>query len=442
MAGGRGKRKLGRRFTQLLRVAAVIIAAGVTVNLLPPASSAPAANIPSPLLESVSLPIIIIPPEEQPAGASRASETYWLSSDYARGDSRLFSIVAAGDLMMGTAYPSDAGLNPALTPDSNAAELLGEDLAQIFRRADIAFVNLEGTLFDGPNGPAKRCRNCYAFRSPTSYARILQSLGIDVVSLANNHSGDFGPAGRASTVRSLAEAGIASAGLVREARTASLTLIDGRRVGIAAFSPNIGTFSLNDLAGAQRLVRGLTRTSDFVFVSFHGGAEGWDATRVPAGTEFYLGENRGAVERFAHRMIDAGATMVVGHGPHVPRAMEIYRGRLIAYSLGNFWTHGAMMNYAVSGLGPVVEAWIAPDGTLAGVTLHSTRQAGLGLPHLDPLGEAARYVLYLTRSRYPATERMLAGAAPELAQIPLPLPRPQPIAGGPAAARALSASER
>ena len=83
--------------------------------------------------------------------------------------------------------------------------------------------------------------------------------------------------------------------------------------------------------------------------------------------------------------------------------MEIYRGHLIAYSLGNFWTYEGVMTYAVSGLGPVLEAYLAPDGTIAGFALHSSRQAGLGVPHLDPEDEAARYVYYLTRSDFPAT---------------------------------------
>ncbi len=121
-------------------------------------------------------------------------------------------------------------------------------------------------------------------------------------------------------------------------------------------------------------------------------------------------------EAFAHAAIDAGADLVIGQGPHVPRAVEIYRGRLIAYSLGNFWTYSGVNTYAVSGLGPVLEAWMAPDGTIAGFTVHSTRQAGLGVPRMDPLDEAGRYVLYLTRSDFPGTARRLERAAPLVAQ--------------------------
>ena len=95
----------------------------------------------------------------------------------------------------------------------------------------------------------------------------------------------------------------------------------------------------------------------------------WHAP-APGKDETFDGEDRGDVVRFAHAAIDAGADIVIGQGPHVPRAVELYRGHLIAYSLGNFWTYEGVMNYAVSGLGPVLEAWLAPDGTVAGLAIH------------------------------------------------------------------------
>ncbi len=375
------------------------------------------------LIQPARVPVPVPAPEraaepERAATAERAEAPggtaplgrIWLSGRYAPGDPKLVSVVAAGDVMMGSANPSPRGLNPMLHRGSDASELVGSALAGIFRGADIAFVNLEGTLYDGTNARAKSCGNCFAFRSPEYYSGILASLGVDVVSMANNHSGDFGLAGRTATLRALDRVGIAAAGLAAGPKTASLRLKDGRTVGVIAFAPNTGTLSLNNVKAAEALVRELAATSDLVVVSFHGGAEGWDATHVPAGAEIYLGENRGAVATFARRMVDAGASLVIGHGPHVPRAVELYRGHLIAYSLGNFWTYGTVMNYAVSGLGPVIEAWLAPDGTLAGLEIHSTRQAGLGMPQLDPLDEAARYVMYLTKSDYPDTEARLRAA--------------------------------
>lgn len=333
------------------------------------------------------------------------SEVFWLSSAYRPGDPRLTDVVAAGDVMMGTI---GLGLNPDIQRHTDVAKLIGTGLAAVFRHADVAFANLEGPLYGGPAASPKDCTNCYAFHSPPYYADTLASLGLDVVSLANNHSGDYGEAGRESTMSELRAHGIAYAGLDRDgARAASLILPGGRRIAVTAFAPNAGTLNLNDIPGAQALIRDLRKTHDLVIVSFHGGAEGWAHVHVPKGDEVFYGEDRGNVERFAHAAIDAGADLVIGQGPHVPRAVEIYRGHLIAYSLGNFWTYMGVNSYAVSGLGPVLEAWLAPDGTIAGFALHSTRQAGLGVPYLDPLQEAERYTLYLTRSDFPDTARRL-----------------------------------
>lgn len=325
----------------------------------------------------------------------------WLSATYKPGDPRLVDVVAAGDVMMGS---TDLGLNPEVRPGVDATALIGGDLAAVFTRADIAFVNLEGPLYDGPNPPAKNCTSCYSFHSPTYYAGVLASLGVDAVSLANNHSGDYGQAGRDSTMAALRAHGIGFGGLDRDgARAATLLLPGGRKAAFAAFAPNDGTLDLNDIPAAEKLIREWKRTHDLVIVSFHGGAEGWDHVHVVRGDERFDGEDRGDVVRFAHAAIDAGADLVVGQGPHVPRAVEFYRGHLIAYSLGNFWTYTGVTSYAVYGLGPVLEAWLAPDGTVAGFAIHSTRQAGLGVPHLDPADEAARYVFYLTNTDFPQT---------------------------------------
>jgi len=137
-------------------------------------------------------PAVLKPPLQLqpgvPTDSARPPATMlWLSSAYHPGSPGLVDVVAAGDVMMGT---SDVGLNPAIRPGADAAELVGSDLASVFRHADIAFVNLEGPLYDGPGSSAKNCASCFAFHSPTYYADVLQSLGIDVVSMANNHSGD------------------------------------------------------------------------------------------------------------------------------------------------------------------------------------------------------------------------------------------------------------
>lgn len=335
------------------------------------------------------------------ASAPAPGTRLWFSDEYKPGDTRLVSVVAGGDVMMGSI---DSGLNPAIKPKADAAELIGGGLAAIFRRADVAFVNLEGPLYEGPEPTSKNCERCFSFRSPHYYADVLSSLRIAAVSLANNHSGDFGAEGRASTIAELKKRNIGFGGLDQDgARFATVRLRDGRNAAVIGFAPNSGTLDISDIPSAAERIRALKKVHALVIVSFHGGGEGWDHVHVVDDNETFAGEDRGDVVAFAHAAIDAGADIVIGQGPHVPRAVEFYKHHLIAYSLGNFWTYEGVMTYAVSGLGPVLEAWLAPDGTIAGLTIHSTRQAGLGMPHLDPDDEAARYIYYLTRSDFPAT---------------------------------------
>jgi hypothetical protein len=331
---------------------------------------------------------------------------FWLSHDFAPGDPRLIDVVGAGDVMMGS---RDQGLDPDI--EAEAAALTQSEIAAVFHRADIAFANLEGPLYDGKDAPSKICDRCYVFRSPTAYAKILRDLGVRAVSLANNHSGDYGEAGRTSTLDALRANNIAYFGLDRDdARVAELPLKNGTQAAIVSFAPNTGTLDINDLDAEARLVRALKAGHAIVVVSFHGGAEGEDFEHVVPGHAVFDGEDRGDVLAFAHNAIDAGADIVIGQGPHVPRALEIYRGHLIAYSLGNFWTYGAIDTSAVRGLGPVLEAWLAPDGTVAGFAIHSTDQHDGNGPVLDPANDAEQHMLGLTRSDFPATAARLDSA--------------------------------
>jgi poly-gamma-glutamate capsule biosynthesis protein CapA/YwtB (metallophosphatase superfamily) len=172
---------------------------------------------------------------------------------------------------------------------------------------------------------------------PAAYGTLLKAAGLSVLGLANNHIDDFGPAGRGSTVAALDRLGIGHTG---PAGTVARRVVRGRTVEVIAFAPYPGLNDMRDLPRAQELV--MRSTADLVVVSFHGGAEGAGAQHVPAGRETYYGEDRGAVRAFAHAVIDAGAALVVGHGPHVVRGMEVYRGRLIAYSLGTFASYGGI----------------------------------------------------------------------------------------------------
>jgi poly-gamma-glutamate capsule biosynthesis protein CapA/YwtB (metallophosphatase superfamily) len=316
-------------------------------------------------------------------------------------------IVAVGDIMMGTAFPDSSYLDPRIVTGVTAAELIGPDLVDVLRSGDVVFGNLEGALFDA-GGESKRCRNmdaCYAFRSPEWYSEILADMGFNLMSLANNHSGDFLDVGREATVAALERQGIVFGGLNQPgARTGTLVLGDGTRVGLAGFSPNKGTVSIHDLEGLRRIVADLGESHDLVIVSFHGGAEGSDRMHVTREAEEFYGERRGNVYEFARAAVDAGADVVIGHGPHVPRAVELYRGRFIAYSLGNFWTWKRFNLRGPNGLAPVLDLEVDRSGRAVSARIVSARQSGLGSPRLDPTNGAARTIEDLTGDDFPEND--------------------------------------
>ena len=292
------------------------------------------------------------------------------------------TFAAVGDVMLGSTFPDETG---GLLPPEDGARLL-EEVAPVLRAADVAFGNLEGPLVDG--GTSEKCARskpgrCYAFRVPTRYGRHLADAGFDVMSLANNHAGDFGEAGRASSRAVLDGLGIRYAGAPGEVARLD---VRGTRLALVAFSTSSGTNDVRDVDEAVRIVESAREGADVVIVSFHGGAEGADRQRVPRGKEEFLGEDRGDLRTFAHAVVDAGADLVVGHGPHVVRGMEVYRGRLVAYSLGNFATYGAFNLSGPNGLSLVLEVRLAPDGTFLGGRAHPARQEKPGGPHLDPVG--------------------------------------------------------
>ncbi|RMF20800.1 MAG: CapA family protein [Bacteroidetes bacterium] len=313
-------------------------------------------------------------------------------------DAPLLRIVGVGDLMLGTNYPS-----PSYLPPNDGKDLLVE-VAAWLRDADVTFGNLEGTLLD-EGGTPKRCKNpalCYAFRSPERYVQHFVEAGFDLLSLANNHSGDFGPEGRRKTKEVLDAAGIAYAGLAGTDESAIIERA-GKRIGFCAFAPNRGTCDIRNLPYARAIVEKLAAQCDIVVVSFHGGAEGEKNQHVPKRTETYYGENRGDVHAFAHAVIDAGADVVFGHGPHVTRAVELYKDRFIAYSLGNFCTYGRFNLRGAAGIAPALKLHLHPDGRFARAEVLSIYQQKTHGPKPDPQRRAFRKLIELTRSDFPDT---------------------------------------
>lgn len=299
------------------------------------------------------------------------------------------SIIAVGDIMLGTGYPTRETL-----PPNKGRELLA-DVNAILKDADVTFGNLEGSVLNA--GPTiKNCSKCFSFRMPDYLIENLDIAGFDVVSVANNHVRDFGQPGLDNTLKVLDAHGIASAGV--EQRPTAVFTKNGVRYGFAAFAPNIGTIQIRDYAGAKRIVAGLAKRSDIVIVSFHGGAEGATKMHVPRRDELYYGENRGDVHRFAHAVIDAGADVVFGHGPHVPRAVEIYKDRFIAYSLGNFATYGPFNVAGPAGIAPIVWVNLRKDGRFVDGQIISAKQIKNTATVRDPSRAAVDTIRRLTQA--------------------------------------------
>ena len=289
---------------------------------------------------------------------------------------RTVSFAAVGDMMIGTNFPENH------LPDDDGIGFLA-DVAPFLWPVDVAFGNLEGVLVDGGE-PGKKCKNpkaCYLFRSPTRYANHYRAAGFDVLSLANNHARDFGEEGRTETMLALQRAGIHHSG--REGDFASFE-VDGVRIAVLAYAVTKNSNMLLDYELSERTVREYANSHDIVVVSFHGGAEGKDVTRLPFAEEEYYNEPRGDVVKFARMVVDAGADLVIGHGPHVVRAMELYKDRLIAYSLGNFATYYGISVAGMKGIAPILLATLDETGRFVEGEIVSTIQIRPAGPSIDP----------------------------------------------------------
>jgi poly-gamma-glutamate capsule biosynthesis protein CapA/YwtB (metallophosphatase superfamily) len=364
-----------RRVTAFGAVALVLLLAGATaISLLaggrdgPPAQWSPAAGpsaTPGPLGTSAS-----------PTAAAL----------------EMITLSAVGDVILG-----DAGRLPARDGDGFF------DGVAAALAADLVMGNLEQPL-TGDTG-FRKCggdaSGCHAFRAPPHYAAHLREAGFQLMNLANNHGNDYGPEGRANTRAALEEHGIAHTGALDQITVAD---VNGVAVAVVGFSPYEWTNSVVDLAQAAGVVARAEDAADLVVVQAHLGAEGADQTRVRPGTETFFGENRGDPMAFARAVIEAGADLVVGHGPHVMRGLEFYQGKLIAYSLGNFAGGGGTLSASgVLGQGAVLKVSLSPDGTFVSGELIATHMYDAGLPTVDQQRRGLTLVREVTERDFPRT---------------------------------------
>lgn len=314
---------------------------------------------------------------------------------------QVVSIMAAGDLMLGTSFPDSSNLSPK-------PEKLLSHVDDIIRSADAAFVNLEGCLMDS-GGTPKDCwgktERCFIFRMPEHYVNYIQDAGFDAISLANNHARDMGYEAYRRSQAVCDSVGLAHAGIFDA--PSSIVERNGYLIGFAAFSPHWGTARMYEYEKMTKIISALDDTCDIVVVMFHGGGEGEDYIHTPRKNEIYKSSNRGDVYKFSHTAIDAGADMVFGSGPHVTRAIELYKDRLIAYSLGNFCTYKRFNLSGPRGYAPIIEVLTTPRGEFVYGHIYSIYQKWPGVPFIDDNKKALKDIQKLTQEDFPEMDSVL-----------------------------------
>ena len=304
------------------------------------------------------------------------------------------TIQAVGDIIPGTNFP-----NNRLPRDKN--QLIPQSVRKHLQRADILFGNFESTLTNHPYSAKDISRGqVFAFRSPPTYTQLFADVGFDVFNIANNHALDFGTVGFQDTNKNLNNAGIKTLGHKNQ-----ILILEKNNIKIAkiGFAPYDFYNSIHDLKTATALIQKASKKADIVIVSMHAGAEGTQALHVKNKTEFFYGENRGNSIKFARNAIDAGADLVIGHGPHVPRAMEMYKGKLIAYSLGNFLGYRTLSTVAQTSYSMILETKLNSEGKLESAKIIPVRMNKQGIPHIDQNFNTVQLVRSLTHQDFPKT---------------------------------------
>lgn len=308
-----------------------------------------------------------------------------------RGTAEQLSIVAVGDIMMGSHGPR------GILPPNEGRDLFTGILSHL-KGGDITFGNLEGPLLDG--GGAGKCWEtkspwCFEFKMPSRYGLYLKQAGFTALNIANNHTLDYGTEGIKSTLEILSVLGIQPAG---GQAVAELT-VKGKKIALLGFSYRLSPYSWSilEIDQAKEMIRKIKESHDLVIVSFHGGAEGKIALEVVNENEIFLGEDRGNVMLFSRSVIDAGADLVLGHGPHVLRAMEIYKEKLIIYSLGNFLTYGLFNLKGPNGISGIFKVHLdLENGDFLKGRLVPLKLEKGGIPALDPDREGIQLLKDLT----------------------------------------------
>ena len=255
--------------------------------------------------------------QSAPAGAAgQVSGNNGSSSDSASAlpAEAKITVSLMGDCTLGmdVAFAFDTSLNAYYL--YRGADYFFDNVRSILEADDLSIVNMEGTLTES----TARNGELYAFKGEPEFVEILTSGSVEAANLANNHSHDYGEESYTDTQRILNDAGITTFGYDDTA----VVEVNGVQVGL------VGIYELADhLERMQQLKDNIAQVkaegADLVIVVFHWGNE---RETIPDSNQMMLG----------HAAIDNGADLVVGHHSHVLQGIEKYRGKNIAYSLGNF----------------------------------------------------------------------------------------------------------
>ena len=242
--------------------------------------------------------------------------------------------------------------------------------------------------------------NCFAFQAPAGNAKTLRWAGVDVVNHANNHAFDYGAVGWRASRDALKRAKVGATGAPGEIVTLTKK---GTKVAFTGFSTYSWSNPMGDEARVRALIERAAGQADVVVAFFHAGAEGADKSHVPNGPESAFGEYRGDSRRFARVAIDAGADLVLGSGPHVLRGIELYKNRLIAYSLGNLAGYKNFNTGGRSALSALLTVAVTPTGRFFAGRIDSLRLDGAAIPHEDSSRAAAKLMRSLSLADFPSS---------------------------------------
>ena len=233
--------------------------------------------------------------------------------DAAKPSKKVVTVTAVGDCTFATddaAAADDSFVS--LVEEQDDYTYFFENVADIFEEDDLTIVNFEGTLSER----GKRQDKQFAFRGDPEYVEILTSSSVEAANLANNHSSDYGKESYDDTIEYLEDAGVA----VFDGTDIEIMEINGVTVGL------VGIYALNETRAAElepAMEKVKEEGAELIVVNFHWGEE---KAKTPNSTQ----------KELAHKAVDLGADLVVGHHPHVLQGIEKYNGKYIVYSLGNF----------------------------------------------------------------------------------------------------------